>query len=371
MLWAHVSLPVLHLDGDAYDQGRQHGLALRDQIAENLGVYFERFALEGHLPPDEARQRAAGYATVLDGHPYLDALHGLADGSGHAFGDLLALNVRYELLYYQFGVCGVGLPDGCTAFALLPEATASGHLLLGQNWDWIPSVRGAVVHTRDDDGFETLGFTEAGIIGTKIGLNSAGLGLGINGLVSSTDDWSRPELPFHVRCYDILQAHDLAAARQVIVGRDRPCAANFVLGQVPDAAIDLEAAPQTTRELLPEAALLVHANHFLDPARLGIDEPPSERRPHSYRRQARLRQLLDERRPVSVGDVEAALRDHDDFPDSICRHENPDDPPEERYISVTSVILDLDERCLRLTDGPPCEHQYADYSLGHTALVGH
>src|SRR5438876_4720991 len=31
-----VTLPILHLDGTPYDQGRQHGLALRERIAENL-----------------------------------------------------------------------------------------------------------------------------------------------------------------------------------------------------------------------------------------------------------------------------------------------------------------------------------------------
>jgi isopenicillin-N N-acyltransferase-like protein len=365
-----VTLPVLHLRGDPYTQGLQHGRALRDQIADNLDIYFDRFEREGKLPPREARERAAGYERVLHDHPYLQALHGLADGSGLAFGDLLALNVRYELLYYQFGVCGVGQPDGCTAFALLPTATDSGHLLLGQNWDWIPSVRGAVVHTRDEDGFETLGFTEAGIVGTKIGLNGAGLGLAINGLVSSADDWSRPVLPFHVRCYDVLQARSLAAARQVIVEQERPCSANFLLAQAPDAAIDIEAAPQTVCERPASGGALVHANHFLEPAQLGVEEPAAERRPHSYLRQARLQALLDARRPVSLADVEAALRDHDNFPDSVCRHENPDDPPEERYISVTSVVMDLHERSLQLTDGPACEHLYTSYSLGHTALIG-
>jgi isopenicillin-N N-acyltransferase-like protein len=40
---------------------------------------------------------------------------------------------------------------------------------------------GAVLHTTDDDSFETLAYTESGIVGAKIGLNTAGLGLCING----------------------------------------------------------------------------------------------------------------------------------------------------------------------------------------------
>jgi isopenicillin-N N-acyltransferase-like protein len=64
------------------------------------------------------------------------------------------------------------------------------------------------------------------------------------------------------------------------------------------------------------------------------------------------------------------LRDHDDYPDGICRHQNLDDPDEERYITVTSAIMDLADLSLRLTDGPPCEHLYDGYSLPHTAMLG-
>jgi isopenicillin-N N-acyltransferase-like protein len=76
-----------------------------------------------------------------------------------------------------------------------------------------------------------------------------------------------------------------------------------------------------------------------------------------------MRELLDARRPVSVADLEASLRDHDNYPDSICRHENPDDPPEEACVTVVSAIMDLDDRTLWLTDGHPCERLYERYSL--------
>jgi len=363
-----VTLPVLHLDGTAYDQGLQHGRALGEQIAANLDVYFDRFLTEGQLPRDEARSRAQQYQDVFAGHPYWDGMRGVADGSGQDLTDILVLNMRYELLYFQYGFCA--MVDGCTSFAVLPEASQNRHLLLGQNWDWIPQVKGAVVHTIETDGLETLSFTEAGIVGGKIGLNSAGLGLAINGLLSTVDDWSRLEPPFHMRCFEILRSRSFNAARGTITSRPRACSTNFLLAQPPDRILDIEAAPDTLRELPARNGYAVHTNHFLEPERLHIAEPPSERRPHSYHRQARMQAVLEARLPVAIADLEAALRDHDDHPDGICRHENDADPPEEQYITVTSVIMDLDERSLRLTDGPPCEHLYEGYSLSHTALVG-
>jgi isopenicillin-N N-acyltransferase-like protein len=365
-----MALPVVHVDGEPYDQGRQHGLALRQQIGHNLGVYYDRFLREGHLEAGEARARATQYIPLLNGQPYFDALRGIADGSGHEVLDLLVLNLRYELLYYQYGVCGIGGADGCTSFAVLPTASANGHLLLGQNWDWIPEVKGAVLHTRDLDGLETLSFTEAGIVGGKIGLNSAGLGLAINGLLTTADDWSRLVMPFHVRCYEILRRRNLAEATEVVLAGPRACSANFLIAQTPDLAVDLEAAPDVVNEIAPVLDTIVHTNHFLDPEQLGVVEPQVEPRPHSYWRQGRMRALLDARSPVAVGDLEVSLRDHENYPDGICRHENPDDPPEEWCITVTSTIMDLDERSLRLTDGPPCEHLYEEFSIPHTAVLG-
>jgi len=358
-----VSLPVVRLAGDPFDQGRQHGVALRQQIGHNLEVYYDRFQREGQLAPEEARARAARYQRLLDGTPYFAALQGMAAGSGHSLIDLLVLNLRYELLYYQYGVCGVGGPDGCTSFAVLPHASANGHLLLGQNWDWIPRVRGAVLHTLEPNGLETLGFTEAGIVGTKIGLNSVGLGLTINGLLSSADDWSRLELPFHVRCYEILRRRSLREAADLIAAGKRACSANFLLAQTPDQAVDIESAPDSVRELAPEVGTLVHTNHFFEPGKLGITEPVSERRPHTYWRQTRMRAMLGARTLISVGDLEGALRDHADYPDGICRHENPEDPPEEWCITVTSAIMDLNDLSVRLSDGPPCEHAYEHFGL--------
>ena len=110
--------------------------------------------------------------------------------------------------------------------------------------------------------------------------------------------------------------------------------------------------------------MLAHTNHFLDPTHLGIEEPAhSDRRPQTYTRLARMRELLDARKPLSVADVQACLRDHDNFPDSVCRHIHPDDPPEEACPTVVSVVMDLEERALWLSDGQPCEHVYERYAL--------
>jgi isopenicillin-N N-acyltransferase-like protein len=361
-----MTLPVVHLTGDARAQGEQHGRELQRRIAHNLDVYFERFACEVGLSRLEVLSWARRYAEAIEKQSpaYHAAMQGVADGAGFAFDEIVALNVRYEILYYQFGknalaaaqAAGTKLePDGCTAFVVLPEASANGHLLLGQNWDWIPDVQGAVLRTTDPDtGHETLGFTEAGIVGAKIGLSSAGVGLCINGMTTTADDWSRLSKPVHVRCWEILRAPDLDAAVRVITDEARACSTNFLVAQAPDRVADIEAAPNAVRLLSCEDGCLVHTNHFVDPDVLGIVEPPNERRVFSRHRLSRLAALLQAKRPLSVESIQDSLRDHEDHPFGVCRHENLEEPPELHYITVTSAVMDLDACTLHITDGPPC-----------------
>lgn len=355
-------LPLLELVGGPYEQGITHGRQARERISHNLRVYFDRFLREGKISRDEVLKRSGDYwrAIQIQNRAYAETIKGVAEGSGHEILEIVALNVRYEILYHQF--TANALTDGCTSFAALPEMTADGHLLMGENWDWIPQVQGVVLHVRERD-LEVLSFTEAGIVGGKIGLNSCGLGLAINGLISTDDDWSRLAVPFHVRCYEILRAKNLDEAAHIATKGQRACSANFLIAHIDDQVVDIEAAPLTTRTLTPENGSLSHTNHFLEPEILGVVEPPSEKRLHSYHRLKCIRRLLARKRSLTADDMKAYLRDHDGRPYSICRHIDPEEPPEEHYQTVTSVVMDLHERTMWISAGPPCESEYQELRL--------
>lgn len=358
-----MSLPVIRLSGTPYEQGRRHGDALQDRIARNLEVYFERFEREVGLSRAEVLARAEQYLRVLEAQDpeYLAGVRGIATGGDFPLLEVAALNVRFELLYDRYTHEAMG--DGCTAFAVLPERAADGHLLMGQNWDWIPQVQGAVLHTRYPDGFDTVAFTEAGIFGGKIGFNTAGLGLAINGLLSTRDSWSHLRTPFHARCYRALRSHDLREALAAITATERSCSANFLLAQTPGTAVDIETAPSAHRRLDPADGFLAHANHFVDPAALGIRQPPLERGWLSESRHCRMEALLREAAPLTVEKLQQLLRDHQNHPNGICRHPDTSLPEEERSITVTSVVIDLTTRTMCLTDRQPCENAYQVVSL--------
>ncbi|MDQ7849864.1 MAG: C45 family peptidase [Armatimonadota bacterium] len=369
------ALPVLTLRGNPRQQGRQHGEGLREAVAHNVEVYLRRFLTDGRLTRQEVERRAAAYLDVFTGESpqYREAMEGIAEASGRTLLEIAMLNARYEILYSAYSAIGMAeAAGGCTAFAASRAVTADGHLWIGQTWDWIPGVRGALLDL-EEDGLRILAFTEAGIAGGKIGMNAAGVGLVVNGLLSNLDDWARLGVPFHLRTAGILHSRTLAEAVTRATEGVHACSANFLVarggGAGRDGAeevVDLETSPAGWVAHTPVGGTLAHANHFLQPQRLAIWQPLREERSSTYLRCQRMAHLLAERAatgPLTVSDLEALLADHHGRPDSICRHPNPRLPQEERSETVFAVLMDLDALEMRYAAGAPCTAPFRSRSL--------
>ncbi|HEV2123740.1 MAG TPA: C45 family peptidase [Chloroflexota bacterium] len=359
-------LPLLDLVGSSRAIGRAHGETAREQIAHNVGLYFRRFAVEGGVHRAEALDRGAQYLAVIDrsAPDYGDIVRGIAEGSGRHLLEIAALNARYEIMYSEFSRVvmetspRVNGADGCTAFAVMPEASADGHLRIGQNWDWIEGVEGLLLRVRREDGLHILSFTEAGIAGGKIGFNSAGIGLVINGLVSDQDSWERLRTPFHVRTWRILNSRSLAEAIGVVKNEERSCSANYLLAHLSDDGrahvIDVETAPMTTRELEPDSGVLAHANHFLEPDQLSVWQPLEECTT-TFRRCARMQVLLAKQcGRLDDATLQNILADHDGDPLGICTHSSTLFAEDESYVTVFSTVIDLHAGRMLVAAGNPC-----------------
>jgi isopenicillin-N N-acyltransferase like protein len=360
--------------------GADYGSAAADRIALNLTVYRRRFADEAGLDTTAVRRAGAAFrAVTAELHPRIAAmLDGVGEGAGVVVEEVYALNARSELLYgASVRRVRPAAPDGaggaCTAVGVLGTNTANGHLLLGQNWDWHPDQREAMVllATRDERGFGVLALTEAGML-AKAGLNSAGLGVCVNMLGCDRDglDPARaPGVPYHVLLRAVLEADSLSWAIRTACRTPRNSSINLLVGLAGESAvdgemIDLELVPGDAGWLNPVDGLLTHANH-LETA-LPVHDTTKDFGGSSPFRAARARRLLAEPaagRKVTEADLAGVFRDHASFPVAICRHVDERDAPAERSETVYSLILDLDERALGLAAGPPCRHDYAWLSL--------
>lgn len=359
-------LPHLTLTGTPYEKGLAHGRALSDEIAANIALYTRRLHDDAGLTDAEIDARATvflGVFTKAD-PDYRAMMDGIAEGSGQPIATIAWLNARYEVLYSAWSAAGVAHDvDECTSFGILRDAATDGHQRIGQNWDWFPDVRCALLRI-EEDGRTILGFTEAGIAGVKIGVNDAGIALCVNGLTSDSDDWTRAGIPFHLRTWRALHSDTVdEAVRHLTTGLSEKAvsnSANFMVGG-PEAVADVELSPVAANRIDCDG-VIVHANHFTDPAALGVTETWRHWPPTTYDRNERLTELLGTG-PVDPAGIGERLRDHVNGVNALCRHPIAAQAPHERIHTALSVVIDVDARELAYTAGPPCESEYTRVGL--------
>jgi len=372
------------LTGSPSERGREHGERFADAVASNVELYRERFAHEG-VDLDAIREHAAEYVDVIEREnpAYAEEMRGVAEGSGVPLADVAMLNVRWEVIYpawkdqtdaetsgdaaredTEAGQRGEPPADGCTSFGVTPPATADGRTYVGQNWDWLASVEDNLflMELRREDAPDALAMTEAGIVGGKIGVNEHGIGIAVNGLISAGDGGNELRKPYHVRFREVLDADRFDDALRPIVGTDRVCSANVLIGHADGEVIDLEAAPDLVNPIYPEDGVLTHANHFETDAVESVNE---RRSPSTLYRGPRLGRLLAAEADdgIEPADVQAALRDHFGKPSSICSHVDESVPEVEYGQTNASFVIDLEGRRLLGQRGPPCEGEYREYAL--------
>jgi isopenicillin-N N-acyltransferase-like protein len=361
-------IALLTTEGGAHAGGLAHGRRFAAEIADNVATYLRRFAASG-LDRDQAFAEAARWRKAIAVHDgdYAEEMRGIADGSGHSEDTIALLNARYELAFTLFGqearTALVG-PDGCTTFALLPQATADRHTWLGQNWDWLAGVHGRtfVLRARRTAQPSFVCLTEAGIAGGKMGVNECGIGLVENGLASSRDGSNPYQKPFHVRCREVLNAERFEEAVRPVTGSPRTCSANFVIGAASGEIVNIESSPDHVSRIDPEEGVVTHSNHFLT---AGHGESLLEKiAPNTLYRADRMRALLRAHRgAVSFEHMRSAAADHVGAPYAICRHPDASEPSERRTMTVGAVLIDLEARTMHVANGPPCANDYVAFSL--------
>jgi len=351
---------LIETSGEPFERGVQHSERAADLIQANLEGYWRLFKHDVGLDRSAVLEQARGYLHPIEMYaPHLlEEMRGIAAGAGASLDEILALNCRTEIL--SMGT--IPLREECTALFVAPEATADGHTLLAQNWDWANVLRGGTVLLRiEQPGKPTvLTLTEAGMVG-KIGLNSAGIGVVTNFL---RHDHRRVGVPFHLILRDALDAPRLGLTVAAVYRDVRADSGNYLLAHADGEAINLEAAPSDVGFLHPQDGLLVHTNHFITPrlqaGDCGIAE--SDNTLARYGRAVRL--LRAQVGQITVETLKDVFRDHFDHPKSICRHPDPAQNETERSATLASMILDLTAGEMYVTAGEPCETKYRKLTIG-------
>lgn len=292
----------------AHQRGLDCGRQFRSQIAQAAEEYTFYFRTRGISAETQHHVVESSVAETEAFSPDLAReLEGLAEGSGTAFGDVVALNARTEIL----AAAPASGPGECSTAVLLPGADSleprggagiqrAAAPQSVQTWDWVASLSRELLVRKltSAAGLDVVTLAEFGQLG-KIGLNSAGLGVYFN-ILHHTDDGGGSGVPVHLIARRILdeastveQAHQITqqasvAASTVITvislnsqqnpnrpstssssststGPGNTSASSAHVALRPEAAC-LEISPAGVAVIPAEPGQpLLHTNHFLDP----------------------------------------------------------------------------------------------------------
>jgi isopenicillin-N N-acyltransferase-like protein len=221
-----MTLPFIEVTGTPYERGVTHGQEARTQIEGGLELYRELFAYFGGLSWDAALTAADQYRSVIesvDPGVYAEIV-GIADGSGQPVEEVMALNCRSELLWRDESFASSSAAMECTSFGASVDCDGDNRVFIGQNWDWLAEARDTtiILGIRLEPLPAALLLTEAGMIG-RLGMNSAGVGLATNTLISR-----RPSVgvPYNVLLRGILNQRSSQEALEFVTSSSRAVAAN-------------------------------------------------------------------------------------------------------------------------------------------------
>lgn len=360
--------PWVRVNGDPRERGRSYGEQAADRVRRSVAAYAEVFARGAGLGWGDVREVARRFEAPIRsfGEQYLEELRGIAEGADVDPVDILAINVRTEIMYSAKARTAEAArgPRECTAFAVVPTRWSGEPVLVGQNWDWLPHSFETVVVLESvrDDGPSFVTVVEAGLL-AKAGMNAAGLGLATNALATAWDR-GEPGVPYHVLLRAILDCETVTGAYATLQRAWRSSSANYLVAHADGSVLDVEAAPGDFSRLFPldRGALHLHTNHFVSPRFSGTDVSLWAM-PDSPVRLNRLRAAVGGRAPLGAEEFMTLLGDHAGYPYSICAHPDEADDPTEQGATVASVVMGLEGRTMWLADGQPCSVPYRRLDL--------
>ncbi|WP_246206643.1 C45 family autoproteolytic acyltransferase/hydolase [Virgibacillus ihumii] len=339
--------PILALSGSPHEIGYAHGHRVKKQVHFTLETYERMFHVHSNLSWKDACNRALLHHDAIEQYnvDYLYEMEGLAKGAGVTFEDILAINARSEIAL-------TNVPDGCTAFAITDQNESTW---LAQNWDWTSTQADALVQLQiEKTNLPAVNMvTEAGIIG-KIGSNSAGIGVGLNALVTNT---VKPKVPIHLGLRAVLESSSMDEALSKVDQNQMASPAHFLIAAKSGKMIGLEVSPVHTAGIKSEENFVTHTNHILsEKLKHAVVEDP---KPDSFTRYDVVNNLLRGMDKTKINDsmLFEVLADHTNYPHSICRHTSPEDEQTGTRISETifSIVMNLTDDRLVWMKGHPCE----------------
>ena len=387
---AVCDLKLVKVSGTHFEMGKQ----LREQTLELMQKELESFTttMKDELNLDTSfasslLETIAGEATkkiskTLAQHApkQLKLIEGMTTGkqsspdnidSKHFF---LALYMDMFLSDWKTQYKIVKEEGGCSGIIIAPEASQTGEMLIGRNYDLTYSLGMTQIlkHCTPSDGFKNMGIAQAVWPGCHTGLNEKGLYIGYN-LNHPRRDFDRTHrgIPYGIVIQEALETCSSAdEALEFIKNAKRASGANLIVGD-PNKAYVIEVSRKKFGVRTPENGVLAETNHYIHPDMLSENLPewpilrynfkPLEDEcitTHKrYETEVRLLKAGLAKDKLGVDDLKAILRSHEpNRKHSPCNHGPVGG-------TLASAIIKPAVREMHVAVGQPCLTTYEKYVL--------
>jgi isopenicillin-N N-acyltransferase-like protein len=339
--------------------GQQIGESCRDLVRHGIEtghVLLENAYSQLQLSWDGAKIQARKYMPFAqERYPqYVEEIVGMAEGAGVSFDDLAVLNAMEAVTSDALHL------TKCTSLGVSPEHTAGGHVLAAHNEDWLPEDEPDVfiVHAEPDDEPPWIAMTYGGLL-PNIGLNAAGLAQCCDSVYPSD---CRIGIPRVMLSRAVLGSRSISQAFQHMLVPLRAAGYNHLLIHESGELYNIEVSARSFAVLYSDEGRIVHTNHYLDPT-MRVVESNSDELIHTRVRYGRALHLLRQTDQHTLLTLQSILKDHVNYPDSICNHSIFDLDPLDREKTITSLVMDLTARQLSVAWGNPCKNNYHTFLL--------
>ena len=143
-----------------------------------------------------------------------------------------------------------------------------------------------------------------------------------------------------------------------LVNAPRTVSNNYCLASAENRAFDVEAVPTAPWLLLPEDNILTHANHLVG------DRTVDAYQGMKFRGELLYKLLAKKNGTITVDYVKECLKNHENYPDSLCAHMlEGETEMRKMWQTNASIIYNLDQLEMDICYGPPCQGEYVTYTL--------
>jgi isopenicillin-N N-acyltransferase-like protein len=340
-----LTMPVLRVAGSHREVGLQIGASCSEAVRHATDFGPDDVPRDGRTMAQQL-ELVRQYRAVVERHlPYLiEELDGVAAGAD--VDPLLVMAASIEEIWEpndpeahsdSGGGSVFGTDRGrCSDLVAGPPATADGALLIAHNNDLDADVEPHLVAIEWCVDDEPRMFTIGVGPWISVGWNAAGMALSGNEL--SPND-NRVGLPRLLLVREHLRKTNVTAMVDAALDPARASSYNNIFAGPNGDVVNVEGSgTDAVVTSLDARGHLVHTNHYICESMLRYEGDPAYAQ-HSALRLERGRELLTQARPgtVDASALLGMLADHENAPDSLCRHPTPDRQAKTVFWCVTDV----------------------------------